>query len=239
MGRPTDDKKPSNLIVRVNDETKDRLRKEAKSKGITVSEYIRDIIALHNGSIVMQKDNNVIHNESNVMHLEEQIRELEKDNSDKQDFIDQLASRVDELVNESLKAEQRIEELEFLNDADYVDQLRAKIEELNSEIAGLRFLVPEYRDEVEKMAEMTCGVENFYKSVLEKVEREEMDFNENGFELTDTEVVEALRNNEIREQLEDMRKGCEEKQVDKVKAMTRALKQGLVKVRGEIWGIKN
>ena len=215
MARPTGDKKEYFIGIRVNEETKAFL----DGQGST-SDYIRDLLdnVKHNG-YVKQNIDNVKHNDDSfVKQLQERITKLEADNATKQE---------------------RIAELEFLNDADYVDQLKAKIEELNSEIAGLKFLVPEYRDEVEKMADMTCGVENFYKSVLEKVEREEMDFNERGFELTDTEVVEALRNNEIREQLEDMRKGCEEKQVDKVKAMTRALKQGLVKVRGEIWGIKN
>lgn len=81
MGRPTDDKKPSNLIVRVNDETKDRLRKEAKSKGITVSEYIRDIIALQNGSIVMQNENAIHIKESVVEQLQERIKELESQNT--------------------------------------------------------------------------------------------------------------------------------------------------------------
>lgn len=222
MGRPTDEVKSHIVKCRIGDTLYDRI------KGDNMSEVIRNAL----DTFVTQKNNNVPRNESNVpQNIDDSVAQ--------NDNVKQLQERITELEADNATKQERIAELEFLNDADYVDQLKAKIDELNSEIAGLRFLVPEYRDEVEKMAEMTCGVENFYKSVLEKVEREEMDFNENGFELTDTEVVEALRNNEIREQLEDMRKGCEEKQEDKVKAMTRALKQGLVKVRGEIWGIKN
>lgn len=222
MGRPTDEVKSHIVKCRIGDTLYDRI------KGNNMSEVIRNAL----DTFVTQKSNYVPQNESNVpQNIDDSVAQ--------NDNVKQLQERITELEADNATKQERIAELEFLNDADYVDQLKAKIEELNSEIAGLRFLVPEYRDEVEKMAEMTCGVDNFYKSVLEKVEREEMDFNENGFELTDTEVVEALRNNEIREQLDDMRKGCEEKQVDKVKAMTRALKQGLVKVRGEIWGIKN
>lgn len=226
MGRPTDEVKSHIVKCRIGDMLYDKI------KGENMSETIRnalDSFVSHNGNVPR---NNVSQNESNVpQNIDDSV--VQNDN------VKQLQERITELENDNAAKQERIAELEFFNDADYVDQLKAQIDELKSEIAGLKFLAPGYRDEVEKMADMTCGVENFYKSVLEKVEREEMDFNKNGFELTDTEVVEALRNNEIREQLNDMRKGCEEKQVDKVKAMTRALKQGLVKVRGEIWGIRS
>ena len=229
--RTSSDVKPNRIGIRINDDTKDKLFSLAKQQGVSVSEYIREVIdSVDNYSV--EHTNNNVEQDGTIERLREQITELQNDNSTKQEQISELEA--------DIKAKQeRIAELEFLNDADYVEQLKKRIEELQTEIAGMRFLTPEYRDEVENMAEMTCGVERFYKSILEKVEQSEMDFNENGFDLTDAEVVEALKNVEIREQLDDMRKGCDEKQVDRVKAMTRALKQGLIKVRGEIWGIKN
>lgn len=119
----------------------------------------------------------------------------------------------------------------------YDKALRDEIEGLK---ANINFLLDDSssRREVEVMAEMTCGVDKFYKSVLDKVERGEMDFNENGFDLIDTDVVEALRNDEVRKQLDDLRQGCDEKQEDKIKAVTRVFKVGLGKVRNEIWGIR-
>ena len=119
----------------------------------------------------------------------------------------------------------------------YEKALRDEIEGLK---ANINFLLDDSssRREVEVMAEMTCGIDKFYKSVLDKVERGEMDFNENGFDLIDTDVVEALRNDEVRKQLDDLRQGCDEKQVDKIKAVTRVFKVGLGKVRSEIWGIR-
>ena len=210
MSRPTEEVKNHIVKCRIGDRLYDRI------SGENISEVMRNALesyVTHNNSVTHKSQDNSVKD-----HADERIAKLEADIKAKQE---------------------RIAELEFLNDADYVEQLKKRIEELQTEIAGMRFLTPEYRDEVENMAEMTCGVERFYKSILEKVEQSEMDFNENGFDLTDAEVVEALRNVEIREQLDDMRKGCDEKQVDRVKAMTRALKQGLIKVRGEIWGIKN
>lgn len=231
--RTTSDVKPNRIGIRINDDTKDKLFSLAKQQGVSVSEYIREVIdSVEHNNYSFEHTNNNVEQDNTIERLQKQITELQKDNATNQERISELEADV--------KAKQeRIAELEFLNDADYVEQLKKRIEELQTEIAGMRFLTPEYRDEVENMAEMTCGVERFYKSILEKVEQSEMDFNENGFDLTDAEVVEALRNVEIREQLDDMRKGCDEKQVDRVKAMTRALKQGLIKVRGEIWGIKN
>lgn len=91
MGRPTDDRKPSNLIVRINDETKDELRKKADSRGITVSEYIREVIALHNLNNALHNDSFVMQNittrlekesvEPNVELLQERIKELESQNT--------------------------------------------------------------------------------------------------------------------------------------------------------------
>lgn len=230
--RTTSDVKPNRIGIRINDGTKDKLFGLAKQQGVSVSEYIREVIdSVEHNNYSVEHTNNNVEQDGTIERLQEQITELQNDNATNQERISELEADV--------KAKQeRIAELEFLNDADYVEQLKKRIEELQTEIAGMKFLTPEYRDEVENMAEMTCGVERFYKSILDKIENREMDFNENGFDLTDAEVVEALRNVEIREQLDDMRKGCDEKQVDRVKAMTRALKQGLIKVRSEIWGIR-
>lgn len=68
MARPTEDRKPNNLIVRVNDEIKERLKDIADTKGVTVSEYIRSVVnsALHNSDNVMQNNNSVMQNNSEL-----------------------------------------------------------------------------------------------------------------------------------------------------------------------------
>ena len=191
MGRPTDDKKPSNLIVRVNDETKDRLRKEAESKGITVSEYIRDIIALHNGSIVMQKNDNAMHNESNVM--QNQLEELEKDNIAKQE---------------------RIAELEFLNNPDYVDQLENRIKELESQSTVLSL---SYDTEIElkdtlRMIELSSSKEQvplFLKNLHDRLESGEFQIENGKLKLGYTEVFEVLNRAETKKWLNGVWRACE------------------------------
>lgn len=41
MGRTTDDKKSSTIILRINDECRNYIEKQASSQGISVSEYMR------------------------------------------------------------------------------------------------------------------------------------------------------------------------------------------------------
>lgn len=231
--RTTSDVKPNRIGIRINDDTKDKLFGLAKQQGVSVSEYIREVIdSVEHNNYSVEHTNNNVEQDNTIERLQKQITELQNDNATKQEQISELEADVK-------TKQERIAELEFLNDSDYVEQLKKRIEELQTEIAGLRFLTPEYRDEVENMAEMTCGVERFYKSILDKIENREMDFNENGFDMTDTDVAEALKNDEVRKRLEDLRRGCDEKQESRTKAMTRALRVGLDKVRGQIWGIKN
>jgi len=208
MSRPTDDKKEHFIGVRINDEIKEFL----ESQNCSMSEYIRKVLedVKRNRGIVKQNKGNVKHNEDSITNIApEAYEDYSKGN---------------------------YEELKIVP-VGYDKALRDEIEGLK---ANINFLLDDSssRREVEVMAEMTCGVDKFYKSVLDKVERGEMDFNEDGFDLIDTDVVEALRNDEVRKQLDDLRQGCDEKQVDKIKAVTRVFKVGLGKVRSEIWGIR-
>jgi len=44
MARPTDDKKESKVILRINDETRKSIEKASRTAGLSMSEYIRDIL---------------------------------------------------------------------------------------------------------------------------------------------------------------------------------------------------
>ena len=44
MARPTDDKKESKVILRINDETRKSIEKASQTAGLSMSEYIRDIL---------------------------------------------------------------------------------------------------------------------------------------------------------------------------------------------------
>lgn len=187
----------------------DEIKEFLESQNCSMSEYIRKVL-----EDVKRNKGIVKHNEGNVKQNITVVPEAYEDYS-----------------------KGNYEELKIVP-VGYDKALRDEIEGLK---ANINFLLDDSssRREVEVMAEMTCGVDKFYKSVVDKVERGEMDFNENGFDLIDTDVVEALRNDEVRKQLDDLRQGCEEKQVDKIKAVTRVFKVGLGKVRSEIWGIRS
>lgn len=106
-----------------------------------------------------------------------------------------------------------------------------RIEELENEIINLRFQLSDdpNRKELENMAEQTCGIERFYESVLEKVERGEMDFDIDGFNMTDQDVMLALQNSEVRVHLEGLRDICVDRDKDisavMVKSMINVFKQ--------------
>ena len=145
--------------------------------------------------------------------------------------------RVSEYLREIIEGEPVPKE-PVLEVSENTSELRERIEELETENRSLKFMIDDpLREEVERMAEMTCGVQEFYRGVLEKIKNGEMDFNERGFGITDWDIEEATRN--VRDQIDDLHRACEEKQEDRVKAMTRVLKVGLTKVRAEIWGIRN
>lgn len=44
MARPTDDKKASKVILRINDETRKSIEKASQTVGLSMSEYIRDVL---------------------------------------------------------------------------------------------------------------------------------------------------------------------------------------------------
>jgi len=186
----------------------DEIKEFLESQNCSMSEYIRKVL-----EDVKRNKGIVKHNEGNVKQNITVVPEAYEDYS-----------------------KGNYEELKIVP-VGYDKALRDEIEGLK---ANINFLLDDSssRREVEVMAEMTCGVDKFYKSVVDKVERGEMDFDENGFDLIDIDVVEALRNDEVRKQLDDLRQGCDEKQVDKIKAVTRVFKVGLGKVRSEIWGIR-
>ena len=187
----------------------DEIKEFLESQNCSMSEYIRKVL-----EDVKRNKGIVKHNEGNVKQNITVVPEAYEDYS-----------------------KGNYEELKIVP-VGYDKALRDEIEGLK---ANINFLLDDSssRREVEVMAEMTCGVDKFYKSVVDKVERGEMDFDENGFDLIDIDVVEALRNDEVRKQLDDLRQGCDEKQVDKIKAVTRVFKVGLGKVRSEIWGIRS
>lgn len=54
MSRPTNDKKETTIILRVNEETKGRLEQEAFGNGISLSEYVRKILA--GGSVIQNSE---------------------------------------------------------------------------------------------------------------------------------------------------------------------------------------
>ena len=188
----------------------DEIKTFLESQDCSMSEYIRKVLedVKHNGGIVKQNDNS-----DKELLATRVVPEAEKD------FKNGNYTRL------------------MIVPIGHDKALRDEIAELK---ANLDFLISDTssRREVEDMAEMSCGVEAFYRAILDKIENGEMDFNENGFDLTDTDIAEALKNEEVRKEIDDLRRGCEEKQEDKTKAMTRALKVGLNKVRGEIWGIR-
>lgn len=225
MARPTDEVKNHIVKCRIGDELYGKL------KGDNISDILRNALesyVTHNNSFVPQENNNVTQNEDSFVTQK-------KENERLKGILNTLGTRVAPEADE-----------DFRNGAytglmivpvGYDKALKDEIEQLKT---NLDFVLSDSssRGEVESMADMTCGVETFYKSILEKIKNGEMDFNENGFDLTDTDVAEALKNMEVRQRIDDLRHGCDEKQENKTKAMTRALKVGLDKVRGEIWGIR-
>lgn len=234
MGRPTDDKKPSNLIVRVNDETKDRLRKEAESKGITVSEYIRDIIALQNGSIVMQKDNNVIHNESNVsQNIDDSVAQNNN--------VKQLQERITELEADNATKQERIAELEFLNNPDYVDQLENRIKELESQNTVLSL---SYDTEIElkdtlRMIELSSSKEQvplFLKNLHDRLESGEFQIENGKLKLGYSEVFEVLNRAETKKWLSSVWEACDAKKKTYQEGLRMVFCEGAKKAVGIICG---
>ena len=225
--RPTDDRKGNFIGLRINDETKADIQRLADEQGVSFSECVRNIIVKHNYNSVKQ-------NNSNVKQNEDYVKQLEQENNHLKELLDTLGTRVSPEADEDFR--NGVYTGLMIVPVGYDKTLKDEIRELK---ANLDFVLSDSssRSEVESMAKKTCGVETFYKSILDKIENREMDFNENGFDLTDTDVAEALKNDEVRKRLEDLRCGCDEKQESRTKAMTMALRVGIDKVRGEIWGI--
>ena len=225
MARPTDEVKNHIVKCRIGDELYSKLTGN-------VSDILRNALesyVTHNNGFVPRENGNVTQNN-------DYVTQIMKENERLKEILNTLGTRV---IPEADKAFRNGDYTELkIVPVGYDKALKDEIGELK---ANLDFVLSDTscRSEVENMAEMTCGVERFYRSILDKVKDGEMDFNENGFDMTDTDVVEALKNDEIRKRIVDLRIGCDEKQESKVRAMTRALKIGLDKVRAEIWGIKN
>ena len=225
MARPTDDRKGNFIGLRINDETKADIQKLADEQGVSFSECVRNIIVKHNYNSVKQNNDNVKQNEGYV-------KQLEQENNRLKELFNTLGTRV------ALEADEDFRNGVYTGlmivPVGHDKALKDEIEQLKT---NLDFVLSDSssRSEVESMAEKTCGVEAFYKSILDKIENEEMDFNENGFDLTDTDVAKALKNNEVRKRLEDLRCACEERDKDRVKAVTDSLITGFDEVRGKIW----
>jgi len=218
MARPTDDRKGNFIGLRINDETKADIQKLADEQGVSFSECVRNIIVKHNYNSVKQNSSNV--------------KQLEQENNRLKELFNTLGTRVTPEADEDFR--NGVYTGLMIVPVGHDKALKDEIEQLKT---NLDFVLSDSssRSEVESMAEKTCGVEAFYKSILDKIENEEMDFNENGFDLTDTDVAEALKNDEVRKRLEDLRCACEERDKDRVKAVTDSLITGFDEVRGKIW----
>ena len=51
MARPTQDKKDSTIKLRINDKLREQIEYQARRKGKSMSEYIRDVLEKHFRSI--------------------------------------------------------------------------------------------------------------------------------------------------------------------------------------------
>lgn len=197
--RTTSSAKPNRIGIRVDDDTKGKLFGLAEQSGVSVSEYIREIIdnVEHNDYSVERKDNNVEQKDT-IERLQKQISELQKDNTTKQE---------------------RIAELEFLNDPDHVNQLENRIKELESQNTVLNL---PYDTEIElkdtlRMIELSSSKEQvplFLKNFHDRLESGEFQIQNGKLKLGYSEVYEVINRAETKKWLKGVWDMCEEKGLD-------------------------
>ena len=194
--RTTSDVKPNRIGIRINDDTKDKLFRLAKQQGVSVSEYIREVI------------DSVEHNNYSVER-----------NVEQEDTIERLQKQITELQNDNATKQERIAELEFLNNTDYVDQLENRIKELESQSTVLSL---SYDTEIElkdtlRMIELSSSKEQvplFLKNLHDRLESGEFQIENGKLKLGYTEVFEVLNRAETKKWLKGVWNMCEEKGLD-------------------------
>ena len=69
MARPTNEKKDSNIILRLSDEMKQEIEKEARDQNKAVSEYIREILRNRGNKALKGVSNKVISDLEYMCHI--------------------------------------------------------------------------------------------------------------------------------------------------------------------------
>lgn len=191
--RTTSDVKPNRIGIRINDDTKDKLFSLAKQQGVSVSEYIREVI------------DSVEHNNYSVER-----------NVEQEDAIERLQKQIIELQNENATKQERIAELEFLNNPDYVDQLENRIKELESQSTVLSL---SYDTEIElkdtlRMIELSSSKEQvplFLKNLHDRLESGEFQIENGKLKLGYSEVFDILNRAETKKWLSSVWEACKTK----------------------------
>lgn len=182
--RTTSSVKPNRIGIRVDDDTKGKLFGLAEQSGVSVSEYIREIIdnVEHNNYSVERKDNDVEQKDT-IKRLQKQISELQKDNAAKQE---------------------RIVELEFL----YND------EESPNTVLTLPYDTEIELKDTLRMIELSSSKEQvplFLKDLHDRLESGEFQIQNGKLKLGYSEVYEAINKAETRKWLKGVWEACDSK----------------------------
>lgn len=197
MGRPTDEVKSHIVKCRIGDTLYDRI------KGDNMSEVIRNALdgfVTHN-NYVPQKESNVPQN---------------IDDSVTQNVVKQLQERITELEADNATKQERIAELEFLNNPDYVEQLENRIKELESQSTVLSL---SYDTEIElkdtlRMIELSSSKEQvplFLKNLHDRLESGEFQIENGKLKLGYSEVFDILNRAETKKWLSSVWEACKTK----------------------------
>lgn len=187
MSRPTEEVKNHIVKCRIGDRLYDRI------SGENISEVMRNALesyVTHNNSVAHKsQDNSVTHK----LDSDERIAELEADVKKKQE---------------------RIAELEFLNNPDYVDQLENRIKELESQNTVLSL---SYDTEIElkdtlRMIELSSSKDDvpvFLKDLHDRLESGELQIENGRLKLGYSEIFEILNRAETKKWLKGVWEACE------------------------------
>lgn len=207
--RTTSSAKPNRIGIRVDDNTKGKLFGLAEQSGVSVSEYIREIIdsVEHNNYSVEHKDNNVEQKDT-IERLQKQISVLQKDNTAKQE---------------------RIAELEFLyNDKESPDTVLTL--PYDTEI--------ELKDTL-RMIELSSSKEQvplFLKNLHDRLESGEFQIENGKLKLGYTEVFEVLDRAETRKWLSSVWDACDTKKKAYQEGLRMVFCEGAKKATEIIYG---
>ena len=188
MSRPTEEVKNHIVKCRIGDRLYDRI------SGENISEVMRNALesyVTHNNSVTHKSQDNSVTQDSN-----ERIAELEADIKAKQE---------------------RIRELEFLNDADYVEQLKARIRELEEYTPQDVFINLSFDTEAElrdtlRMVELSSSKDDvpvFLKDLHDRLESGELQIENGRLKLGYSEIFEVLNRAETKKWLKGVWEACE------------------------------